>query len=387
MGSHQEDRRHSLGTDAAEHLLARAADSMPEAMLTLDSGGTVTSANRVACELLGRDPGELVGRSAHSIAHRRDVDHGEAECMLGAAAHPRVDPADDLFVRGDGASFDVSYTCAALDLDDGPPGSVLVFRDVTEGKARRRHELEELNDFAWVLRIREALEQGGFELHEQPLVELSNGGIARHELLLRLADDGDPAKPADFLGIAERYGLAGEIDSWVVTEAVRRAAAGRAVNVNLSAKSISPEFVEFVERELTAAGADPSLVVFELTEDQLLADEVAGSAFARGLRRIGCGVAVDDFGTGSSGLRQFKDLPADYLKIDVEFIRDLSRHPENRHVVEAIVKLAKGFGRATVAEGVEDLATLQILDELGVDFAQGYALGRPAAPVTESRAA
>jgi PAS domain S-box-containing protein len=387
MGFHQEDRKHSPGTDAAEHLLALAADSLPEAMLTLDSGGRVTSANRIACELLGRERDELIDRSAHSIAHCRDADHGEAECMLGAAARPSEDPADDVFVRGDGAGFDVSYTCSALDLGDGPPGAVLVFRDVTEGKARRRHELEELNDFAWVLRIREALERGGFELHEQPVVELSSGGIARHELLLRLGDGGDPAKPADFLGIAERYGLAREIDEWVVTEAVRRAAAGRAVNVNLSAKSISPEFVDFVERELTAAGADPSLIVFELTEDQLLADEVAGSAFARGLRRIGSAVAVDDFGTGSSGLRQFKDLPADYLKIDVEFIRDLSRHPENRHVVEAVVRLAKGFGRATVAEGVEDLATLQILDELGVDFAQGYALGRPAAPVAERRVA
>ncbi len=236
-------------------------------------------------------------------------------------------------------------------------------------------------------RIREALERGDFELHEQPLIELRSGGIARHELLLRLVDDGDPAEPSEFLAVAERYGLAGEIDRWVVAEAIRRAAAGRKVNVNLSAESIAPEFVEWVERELAAAGADPALLAFELTEEQLTADEAAGSAFVRGLRRIGCGIAIDDFGSGRGGFAHLRELPIDFLKIDVAFVRGLSRRPENRGVVEAVVKLAEGSGQATVAEGVEDLATLQILDELGVDFAQGYALGRPAPPVQNDQAA
>jgi PAS domain S-box-containing protein len=387
MGIHRDDGEHFQGTDAREHLLARAAEAMPEAMLTLDSRGVVTSANRAAGDLLDWPADELVGRSAHSVAHCKDAGHGEAECLLGASARSGSEPAEDLFVRRDGTSFDVSYSCSALELGEGPPGSVLVFRDVTERKRRRRHELEELRDFAWVLRIREALERGLFELHEQPLVELSSGGIVRHELLLRLADDGEPAGPEEFVGIAERYGLAREIDEWVTREAIRRAAAGRAVNVNLSGKSVTPEFVDLTERELAVAGADAGLMTFELTEDRLLADEQAGSAFVRGLRRIGCRVAIDDFGSGRGGFAPLRDLPVDFLKIDVEYVRELSHHPENRSVVEAVVKLAEGFGQATVAEGVEDLATLQILDELGVDFAQGFALGRPAAPVAERRAA
>jgi EAL domain-containing protein (putative c-di-GMP-specific phosphodiesterase class I) len=329
----------------------------------------------------------VLGRSAHAVCHRRDADHGDETCLLGVA-RSGGEPAEDLFVRRDGESFDVTYTCSALDPDGEVPGSVLVFRDVTEGKRRRRHELEELNDFAWVLRIREALERGGFELYEQPVVELSSGGISRHELLLRLVVDGEAKNPDEFLEIAERYGLARDIDRWVATEAIRRAAAGRAVSLNVSAKSVAPDFVGLVERELGATGTDPSLLTFELTEEQVLDDAEEGAAFVRGLRRLGCRVAIDDFGNGNGGgFGRLKDVPVDYLKIDVEFVRGLSRHPENRYVIEAVVKLARGFGQGTIAEGVEDLATLQILDELDVDFAQGFALGRPAAPLAERRAA
>lgn len=378
---------HDPGKDAGQRLLARAAQSMPEPMLTLDHDGRVTSANRAACEVLGWSQDDLVGRTLHSIAHYGDAGHTEEECPLAEIGRSPGAAAEDRFVRQDASGFDVAYSSAPLGPGVGPAGAVFIFRDVTEGNRRRRHELQELSDFAWVLRIREALERGLFELHEQPLVELSTGGIERHELLLRLADEGDPAEPADFLEIAARYGLARDIDRWVTAQAARRAAAGRAVNVNLSVKSITPEFVDFAERELTAAGADPGLVVFELTESQLLEDEDAGFAFIRGLDRIGCGFALDDFGSDYGGFSFLKDLPVDFIKIDVDFVRGLSHQPVNRHVIEAIVKLAKGFGQHTVAEGVEDLATLQILDEVGVDYAQGFALGRPAAPVIQSRAA
>jgi PAS domain S-box-containing protein len=384
MPFHQDDGEHASGAITDESLLARAAQSLPEAMLTLDGAGRVTSANRAACGLLGWPQRELVGRSAHAIAHGDDAGHGEAECPLNAIPRSGEAGSDDVFVHRGGARFEVAYSAAALVPERAPTGAVLMFRDVTEGKRRRRHELQELKEFAWVLRIREALERGRFELHEQPVVELRHGDIARHELLLRLADDGEAASPQDFLAIAERYGLVAEIDRWVTAEAVRLTASGRKVSVNLSVKSISPEFVDFAERELTAAGADPGLLVFELSESQLLEDEDAGFAFVRGLHRIGCGFALDDFGSEYGGFSYLKDLPVDYIKIDVEFVRGLSHRPANRHVVEAIVKLAEGYGQSTVAEGVEDLATLQILDEVGVDFAQGFALGRPAAPVAKA---
>jgi EAL domain-containing protein (putative c-di-GMP-specific phosphodiesterase class I) len=104
----------------------------------------------------------------------------------------------------------------------------------------------------------------------------------------------------------------------------------------------------------------------------------AGRRFALGLRALGCGLALDDFGTGFASFTYLKTMPFSYLKIDVEFVRDLADSPANRHVVEAIVSLARGFGQETIAEGVEDERALDILRACGVDFAQGYHLGVPA---------
>ena len=106
-------------------------------------------------------------------------------------------------------------------------------------------------------------------------------------------------------------------------------------------------------------------------------DVEAGEAFARGVTEIGCDLALDDFGTGYGSFTRLKRLPIKYLKIDIEFVRDLASNAGNRHVIEAIIALAKGFGSQTIAEGVEDGETLELLGDSGVDFAQGYHLGRP----------
>ncbi|MDX6468223.1 MAG: hypothetical protein QOF75_26, partial [Gaiellaceae bacterium] len=133
-----------------------------------------------------------------------------------------------------------------------------------------------------------------------------------------------------------------------------------------------------IEGEVRATGADPSNVVFEITETALIADLDAAEAFARGLAALGCGLALDDFGTGYGSLNVVKRLPLNYLKIDIEFVRDLAESPGNQHVVRAIVGLARAFGLQTIAEGVEDEATLNLLGKEGVDFAQGFHIGRPA---------
>ncbi len=122
---------------------------------------------------------------------------------------------------------------------------------------------------------------------------------------------------------------------------------------------------------------DPATLVFEITETTLISDEAAARAFVEGLHRLGCRIALDDFGTGYGGFTYLKQLPIDYLKIDIEFIRDLRYDPASRRVVEAVVNIARGFGLETVGEGVEDDKTLQLLRTLGVDRAQGYLLGRP----------
>jgi EAL domain-containing protein (putative c-di-GMP-specific phosphodiesterase class I) len=134
-----------------------------------------------------------------------------------------------------------------------------------------------------------------------------------------------------------------------------------------------------IERELREAGTHPSNVVFEITETALMKDLDAGEAFAYGLSSLGCQVALDDFGTGFGSFTYLKKLPITYLKIDIDFVLDLATNRANQHLVKAIVGLAGDFGYQTIAEGVEDAETLALLESYGVDFVQGFHLGRPAA--------
>jgi EAL domain-containing protein (putative c-di-GMP-specific phosphodiesterase class I) len=128
---------------------------------------------------------------------------------------------------------------------------------------------------------------------------------------------------------------------------------------------------------MDTAGADPANIVFEITETALMTNLEAGQAFATGVTDIGCGLALDDFGTGYGSFTYLKMLKITYLKIDIEFVRDLATNRANQHLVKAIVSIAQGFGLRTIAEGVEDLETLELLREYGVDQAQGFYIGRP----------
>ncbi len=133
---------------------------------------------------------------------------------------------------------------------------------------------------------------------------------------------------------------------------------------------------------LAETGADPALLVVELTETALLERSPAAARLIHGIHEAGCRLAIDDFGTGHGGFTYLKRLPFDYLKIDAEFVQDLLENTASQEVVSAVVSLARGFGQKTVAEGVEDEGTLAMLRDLGVDLAQGFAIGRPA-PVAD----
>jgi EAL domain-containing protein (putative c-di-GMP-specific phosphodiesterase class I) len=224
----------------------------------------------------------------------------------------------------------------------------------------------------------EALDEDRLVLFSQPIIPLA-GGQPCEELLLRMMGrNGDFIAPGAFLNVAEKYGLITEIDQWVIKQAIGRAAKGHHVGINLSAESIvTLDLVELIEIEIHQAGANPSNLVFEITETTLMRDIHKGEAFARGVVDLGCALALDDFGTGFGTFTYLKKLPISYLKIDIEFVRDLVDSSENQHVVKAIVNLAQGFGCQTIAEGIEDDATLLLLRNLGVDFAQGFFIGRP----------
>jgi EAL domain-containing protein (putative c-di-GMP-specific phosphodiesterase class I) len=232
-----------------------------------------------------------------------------------------------------------------------------------------------------ITRVREALAEDRFVLYAQPIIDVCSGEVVQRELLLRIREpSGEIVIPSSFLPVAEEYGLIGDIDRWVIARASEIAAASGAVELNISAHSMSDRTIlDHIERCLRRTGADPTHLVFEVTETALVADQAAAVAFASRLHALGCKLALDDFGTGYGGFTYLKRFPVDFLKIDVEFVRDLSTNPASRHVVEAVATLARAFDLKTVAEGVEDAATLALLRELGVEFAQGYHIARPQA--------
>jgi EAL domain-containing protein (putative c-di-GMP-specific phosphodiesterase class I) len=188
----------------------------------------------------------------------------------------------------------------------------------------------------------------------------------------------DLVAPGDFLPAAERFDLIPVIDEWVVDRAIELAAEGYLVAVNVSAKTISdPRQVDRIERAVVASGGPPQNLLFEITETAVADNLDAARTFALRLRKLGCAFALDDFGIGHGTFTYLRHLPVNYLKIDMQFVRDLLSDEEDRQVVEAIVAVARQFKIETIAEGVEDQATLDELRRMGVDYAQGYWTGRP----------
>jgi diguanylate cyclase (GGDEF)-like protein len=239
-------------------------------------------------------------------------------------------------------------------------------------------------------RIRGALENDRLQIYCQPILNLRTDAISQYELLLRMVtEDGQILLPKEFLGTAERYGLMNDIDRWVVNQAIALVSDQEAqgdrlqLEVNLSAKSLSdPQFPEWVEQRLAGSGIDASCLIFEITETAAIANMDEAKNFVNRLTRLGCRFALDDFGAGFGSFHYVKYLPIDYLKIDGDFIRNVTRSSTDQSVVKAIVQLARGLGKKTVAEFVGDESTVLLLREYGVDYVQGYHLGRPR-PVRE----
>lgn len=226
--------------------------------------------------------------------------------------------------------------------------------------------------------VRDVAGEHRLVLYSQPIIPLS-GGQPREELIPRMiASDGGVISRSRFLPIAEEAGLIVEIDRWVIAQAARIAAQGRRVEVNLSGTSIDHQLLGYIASELHAAGADPTNLIVELTKTALLTDHQVVEDFANGLAELGCGLALDDFGTGLGTLTSLELLQVQSLKLDADFVRDLETNQTNQYLLKAIVSLAARLGQKTIADGVQDEATLSLVCEYGIDFAQGDHLGRPA---------
>ncbi|HEV2923836.1 MAG TPA: EAL domain-containing protein [Solirubrobacteraceae bacterium] len=238
----------------------------------------------------------------------------------------------------------------------------------------------------WLARLRRALENDLFVLHYQPIVSLLDGGVSHYEALVRLADEphGRLVGPGSFLPAAERYGLVREIDRLVLGKvlallAEERDERGASVAINVSTLSVTDgAMLTRIERGLARRGVDPSRLIVEVTETAAISDMGRARAFCEGVQALGCGVALDDFGSGFGSFQYLKNLPFDFLKIDGDFIRALPVSTTDQLVVKALANVVRGMGRLTIAEFVGDGATLALLHDYGVDYAQGFAVGRPA---------
>jgi diguanylate cyclase (GGDEF)-like protein/PAS domain S-box-containing protein len=243
----------------------------------------------------------------------------------------------------------------------------------------------------WTDRVRRALAQDGFELHCQPIVDLQTGAIAQWELLLRLpGDDDELILPAQFLYSAERSGAIVDIDQWVLREAMRLVAAhrdhGRALTltVNISGRSVAdPALPGFIKANLQRTGIDPSSLVIEVTETAAIANLNHAVKFAATLGALGCRLSLDDFGAGFGSFCNLKYIPFDFVKIDREFIHQLPSSPTDQVILDSIVQMSRSLGKRTIAEFAGDQPTVEILRDRGVDFAQGFHLGRPS-PVSSA---
>jgi PAS domain S-box-containing protein len=368
----------------ADLLRSTVMDAIAEGIYVVDGDGRLTLMNTAASAMLGWDEEELRGRGVHDAMHSLRADGApcaeqDSELLRVRRFGETVRRDDAVFMRKDGTLLPVAYSAVPLVARSEVRGAVVVFRDNTDELAERTRVQRELEALSWVGRTRDAIDEGRLVLYSQPILSLTDGPASQELLLRMIGPDGRIIAPGHFLPAAERYGLIGEIDRWVLKRAIHWAADGRHVEANLSAESITDhELLFMIEDELRATGADPSNIVFELTETALMHDLDAAERFAHAVVAMGCGLALDDFGTGFASFTYLKRLPVKILKIDIEFVRDLPSNPANQNLVKAIVGLAHAFGQQTVAEGVENEETLTLLRDYGVDFAQGYHLGRPA---------
>ena len=241
----------------------------------------------------------------------------------------------------------------------------------------------------WVTRLKHALDEDRFVLYSQPIVAIDPGTSSglQHEVLLRLREeDSTLVPPGAFIPAAERYGMMPAIDRWVVRKTLQWLAAHRAdpglaesYSINLSGQSLSDAgFLDFVLREIEHSGIAPGRVSFEITETAAVAALDSATQMIQALKDKGCRFLLDDFGSGWSSFAYLKNLPVDFLKIDGSLVRDMAHDVLDEAMVRAINEIGHVLGIATIAEFVESEAILEKLKALGVDYAQGYAIGRPA---------
>ncbi len=303
-------------------------------------------------------------------------------------------------------TFSIGISIGVAPVDGSPGSSVAKILSTVDqacyiAKSRGRNQLhiyqpgdEESSrwnrEMQWVPHIHRALDEGHFVLFAQPIASIGTGEekCGHYELLLRMKDNnGNLIAPGSFLPAAERYGLMPTLDHWVVGKAIDTLAEAwkndpsfsiSTFGINISGAVLSDNsLLKHVKQALDAHGLPPSLLCFEITETVAIANFSHANRFVNELKEMGCRFALDDFGSGFASFSYLKTLPVDYLKIDGSFVRHLTENPVDQTMVEVINQLGHVMGLETIAEFVETQDVLDVLQTLGVDYAQGYYIGKP----------
>ena len=254
-------------------------------------------------------------------------------------------------------------------------------------RVSKRENEQKTADVGWMRKLREAIDNDQFVLRFQPVVHIESGETAHYEVLLRLAnDDGDIVGPDAFLPAAVRFGLMAEIDAWMIRHAIQAQKRYREnygtlkLVVNLSANAFETgDLATYVQRTLVEHEVPAERIAFEITENLAVRHHNDVEKQVAALRKLGCEVALDDFGKGYSSLGYLQQLSFDYIKIDGSFIRNIVKNPVDQKMVKLIAEIGREAGMRTVAEYVQSGPAFSMLAELGVDYAQGFYVGKPAA--------
>ncbi|MGI8944633.1 MAG: PAS domain S-box protein, partial [Thermoleophilaceae bacterium] len=369
----------TLGHAAGDELIARVAGLLASSLRETDTLARVGGDEfavllaRTDQESAVRVADKLLSTLRRNSAAVRDDRSARVSSSIGIALFSGDDDltADELVVEADIAMYDAK--------EAGQDRYAIYER--AEGRRELISIRENRNE-----RLRTAIEDDRFVLHAQPIIPICSNGTPTFELLLRLPDDrGDLIPPGTFLYNAERFGLIEQIDRWVLRQAVGHLSASHAagidlmLTVNVSGKTMDDHGLgAYVAALLAEHPVRSQRLVIEITETAAITNIERARALARELQTLGCQIALDDFGAGFASFYYLKHLKFDYLKIDGEFISDLCTTPTDQLVVQAVVSIAHGLEAGTIAEFVGDDATIELLHELGVDYGQGYHLGRPA---------
>jgi diguanylate cyclase (GGDEF)-like protein/PAS domain S-box-containing protein len=394
-----------------EHILATSAPEEPHAVVYLD-----LDQFKVVNDTCGHIAGDAILRQVSGVlaaqVRKQDtvarlggdefavlIEHCQQEQVLRIAYKVHEALQDFRFVWQN-QSFTIGASIGVVPIEAGVDTVASVFKSAdiacytAKEQGRNRVHVYKCDDqelaqrhgeMQWVLQIQEALAENRFVLFYQPIVPLDGSDQPHIEVLLRLRNrDGSFAPPGAFIPAAERYNQMQAIDRWVIRTifaTLRDLDAfplSTCIAVNISGQSLGDQhFLEFIEQLIAEQAVSIERICFEITETAAISNLDHAMRFFSVLKPQGCRFALDDFGSGLSSFAYLKSLPVDFLKIDGSFIKDMARDPIDRAMVEAIHRIGHVMGIKTIAEWVENASILTQLKTIGVNYAQGYEVGKP----------